>query len=102
MIGGQLAKFEGGKHILPEFSERSRERGAGAVGVAENQAALFDELLELDDSFIGKIEQLVAGDVENGGIVPIADGRRGVDDLPIEIALELARNPSGEISGVAR
>jgi hypothetical protein len=87
---------------LAELFEGVGEGGVVAVGVADDEAALVDEGFELGFLFGGEGEDLVAGDEEDGGIVEVLGRTFQVDDLPGELALELAAHPADEIGAVAR
>ena len=74
----------------------------GAVGVGEDQAALFDVLFELGDGGLREGEFLIAGDVEDGCVVEVVDGGAVGDDLPGELPLGGVGEPAGENGDVAR
>ena len=103
--GGGRAGARGtrrGKEFLAELLEAGGEEGRGAVGVAEDQAALVDEGAEL---LLRRRRRTGAAGCRRGR----GWGRRGdlraaggeVDDLPGQVALELPGEPAGDVGGVA-
>ena len=79
------------------------EYSPGSPFMLPKGSILYNELLDFLLVVGGEVHLLAAGEVEDGRVVEVVDGRDGqVDDLPVEDALGLLADPSGDVGGVAR
>jgi len=101
MIFGEPAELEV-EELGAQLLEALRKAHAGTVGVADDQAAFLHELLELVLIRRSEVEGLLAGDVEDGGVVKLADVGLEVDDLPVQPLFHFFADMAREIGDVTR